>query len=431
MTATALAVAVLRRRDRAGVGAASGAPLLTLATIASGVFTYAFLVLAARTLGKEGYGEIGVLWAAMFLVAILAFRPLEQTTSQAIAHRLAGGVEARSVLRSMSLVSLLVAVALVCVFAVGWTTISRELFSSSNALTAAFVVGVLAYGVSYVVRGVLGGTRWFGGYAVVLLADGALRLLVAAPLLVVGSKGIAAAAVAAAGIGGAVAPLVAGRRRLRGSLDGADAAPYRASSAASFAGPAALIAGADQLLVNGAPLLVVAIGTHSTAAVGLVFAATMLVRAPVYVFQGFAASLLPNLTHLVAIAGRGELRRAVARTAFVLFAIGIGFIGFAAVAGPTAMRAVYGSTFVASPASLALLAAGVACYLAAGTFSQALLALRHVGAAATAWTVAALSFVFSFALLPGEALMRASAAIAVASLIAAVGLGWALVTRAR
>jgi O-antigen/teichoic acid export membrane protein len=431
VTATALAVAVLRRRDRARVGAASGASLLTLATIASGVFTYAFLVLAARTLGKEAYGEIGVLWAAMFLVAILAFRPLEQTTSQAIAYRLAGGVEAKSVLRSMSVVSLLVMLALGCVFAAGWPTISHNLFSSSNTLTAAFVVGVLAYGLSYVVRGVLGGTRWFGGYAVVLLADGALRLLVALPLLAFGSTAIAAAAVAAAGVGGAMAPLVVGRRRLRGSLDGSPAAPYRASSAVSFAGPAALIAGADQLLVNGAPLLVVAIGTHDGAAVGLVFAATMLVRAPVYVFQGFAASLLPNLTHLVAIAGRSELRRAVARTAFVLFAVGLGFIGFAAVAGPMAMRAVYGETFDTSSASLALLAAGVACYLAAGTFSQALLALREVGVAATAWTVAAVSFVASYAVLPGEALIRTSAALAVASLIAAVGLGWALVTRAR
>jgi O-antigen/teichoic acid export membrane protein len=309
--------------------------------------------------------------------------------------------------------------------------ISRQLFASSNALTAAFVVGVLAYGLSYVVRGVLGGARWFGGYAIVLLADGGVRLLVAAPLLLVGSKEVAAAAVAAAGIGGAVAPLVAGRRRLRGSLSGEAAPPYQARRAASFAGAAAIVAGADQLLVNGAPLLVVAVGTHDAGAVGLVFAATMLVRAPVYVFQGFAASLLPNLTHLVAVAGRSELRRAVLRTVVVLFAIGIAFIGFAGVLGPAAMRAVYGPSFDASPTSLALLAAGVACYLAAGTFSQALLALRHVGAAAVAWTIAAVSFIGAFALLPGAPLLRASAALAVASLIAAVALGLTLVARAR
>ena len=61
------------------------------------------------------------------------------------------------------------------------------------------------------------------------------------------------------------------------------------------------MAGADQLFVNGGPLLVVvAGGPGATRAAGIVFAATMLVRAPVYVFQGLAAALLPNLTHLQA-----------------------------------------------------------------------------------------------------------------------------------
>jgi len=404
---------------------------MTLATVASGVFTYAFLVLAARTLGKEAYGQIGVLWATMFVVAILVFRPLEQTTSQAIAERLAGGTEARSVVRSMTVVWIAVAAVLCGSVAVAWPVLSRDLFGSSDALTAAFVVGVLGYGACYVVRGFLGGGRWFNGYAIVLLAEGAGRLLVGAPLLLVGSRNVAAAAVAAAGVAGALAPLLAGRRRLRGSLAGAPAPPYRARRAASFAGPAAVVAGADQLLVNGAPLLVVAASTHDSAAVGLVFAATMLVRAPVYVFQGFAASLLPNLTHLAATAGRCALRRAVLRTVAVLFAIGIGFIALVGIAGPTATRAVYGPSFDAGSWSLALLAAGVACYLAAGTFSQALLALRHVIAAAAAWSIAAVSFVGSFALLPGDPLLRASAALAVASLVAAVGLGTALVARAR
>ena len=403
---------------------------MTLATIASGVFTYAFLVLAARSLGQDAYGRIGVLWAAMYVVAILVFRPLEQATSQAIAERLAGGSEAKSVVRSMSAVWIAVAALLCGCVAVAWPVVSRSLFGSSDALTAAFLVGVLGYGACYIVRGFLGGARWFNGYAIVLLAEGAGRMLLAAPLLIVGSRNVAAVAVAAAGVAGAVAPLLAGHRRLRGSLAGAPAEPYRARRAASFAGPAAVVAGADQLLVNGAPLLVAA-GTHDGKTVGVVFAATMLVRAPVYVFQGFAASLLPNLTHVGVTAGRSVLRRAVLRAVAVLFAIGIGFVAVVGIAGPTATRMVYGSSFDAGAWSLALLAAGVACYLAAGTFSQALLALRHVTTSAVAWSIAAVSFVGSFALLPGDPLLRSSAALAIGSLVAAVALGIALLARAR
>ena len=71
-----------------------------------------------------------------------------------------------------------------------------------------------------------------------------------------------------------------------------------------------MIAGADQLFVDGAPLLVIALGGSMKAA-GLVFAATMLVRAPVYVFQGLAAALLSNLTHLHATDETHKLRGTV------------------------------------------------------------------------------------------------------------------------
>ena len=432
MTTAAATAAVLRRRQRVrSSGAASGASLLTLATLASGLLTYGFLVLAARSLGADAYGQVGVLWAAMFLVAIVAFRPLEQTTSQAIAQRVAAGAGVRSVVRTMTAVSLGAALVLVLVFAALWQPIAARLFHSNEMLTAALAIGVLSYGLSYLVRGILGGFRWFTGYAVVLLADGAVRLAVALPLLVVSSRGLAAAAVAAAGAGGAVAALVHGRKRLSGALrSGGPDDTFGIRNAASFAAPATVIAGADQILVNGAPLLV-AVSGASNATVGLVFAATMLVRAPVYVFQGFAASLLPNLTHLAGVGRLADLRTAVARTAGILFAGGIVFTAAVAVVGPIAMRTVYGSDFDAPALTLALLAAGVACYLAAGTFSQALLALELGVVGAVCWSAAVVAFVGSYTVLPGGPLVRVSSALAIGSVVAAGTLGSSLARRSR
>ena len=432
MTTAAATAAVLRRRQRVrSSGAASGASLLTLATLASGLLTYGFLVLAARSLGADAYGQVGVLWAAMFLVAIVAFRPLEQTTSQAIAQRVAAGAGVRSVVRTMTAVSLGAALVLVLVFAALWQPIAARLFHSNEMLAAALAIGVLSYGLSYLVRGILGGFRWFTGYAVVLLADGAVRLAVALPLLVVSSRGLAAAAVAAAGAGGAVAALVLGRKRLSGALrSGGPDDTFGIRNAASFAAPATVIAGADQILVNGAPLLV-AVSGASNATVGLVFAATMLVRAPVYVFQGFAASLLPNLTHLAGVGRLADLRTAVARTAGILFAGGIVFTAAVAVVGPIAMRTVYGSDFDAPALTLALLAAGVACYLAAGTFSQALLALELGVVGAVCWSAAVVAFVGSYTVLPGGPLVRVSSALAIGSFVAAGTLGSSLARRSR
>ena len=66
-----------------------GAVLLSGATVASGILAYAYHVLAARVLGPEAYGLVAVLWAALFLLVVVLFRPLEQTTSRALADRLA------------------------------------------------------------------------------------------------------------------------------------------------------------------------------------------------------------------------------------------------------------------------------------------------------------------------------------------------------
>jgi O-antigen/teichoic acid export membrane protein len=381
--------------------------------------TYAFLVLAARSLGADGYGQIGVLWGAMFLAAIIVFRPLEQLLSRSTSERLAQGMEARSVLRTAGIVWG-VGVCLVLIFgAAAWRLLDHRLFSSDSLLTVLLIAGIVFYGCEYLVRGLLGGVRWFAGYGVGLLADAGTRLLVALPLAFVASESLAAFAVVVAGLGGALVPLVLGRRKLAPLRRTGAGTPFRLSSAAAFTAPAALVAAADQLLVNGGPVLVV-LGGASTKTAGLVFAATMLVRAPVYVYQGLAAALLPNFTHIHATSDRAEVRRAVVSVGKVLCVVGLVIAVAGALLGPTAMRALYGSEYHATTAVLGLLAASVGFYLVGGTFSQALLATGRTWLAAAAWSVSAVLFVVSYALIPGDPLTRIAAGLLLGTVVLAV-----------
>ncbi len=399
-------------------GALSGAWLLSGATLASGVLAYAFHILAARTLSADGYGRIAVLWGAMFLVAIVLFRPIEQTASRTIADRLARGWETRSVVVSATIVALAaLAIGTVLMLAL-WEPITSGLFDGDGTLTLMLVAGVVTYGLSYVVRGLLGGVRWFAGYGLNLVFDGAARLFVALPLIVVASTGLAAAAMVAAGLAGAAIPLWVGRRRLRVLRDRGPGERFRPASTLAFAAPAAVIAGADQIVVNSSPVLVVlAGGTAATA--GVVFAATMLVRIPVYVFQGVAASILPNLTRLHATDDTSAFRSAVWRTVAILIGLaGILAVGAMAI-GPHALRIVYGPEFDAGRAELGLLGVGVGLYLAASTVSQALLAQDRGPAAAMAWATAAVLFVGAFFVLPGSELMRIAVAFAVSMAVGA------------
>ena len=400
-----------------------GAWLLSGSMLLSGVLIYLFHVLAARALGPAAYGQIAVLWAAMFLAVIVLFRPIEQTVSRALADRLARGEEVRTVLRS----SILLAVALVAVLgaasAVAWNAIGDRLFLGDSAMTALLVLGIAGYGLAYVVRGVLAGVRWFNGYGASLVVDSFARLAIAVPLLFVASKLTAATAVIAAGAIGALVPLWVGRARVKGALHGAGGTRFELGSAMKFAAPASVIAASDQLLVNGGSLLVmVEGGTHASKTAGIVFAATMLVRVPTYVFQGLAASLLPNLTHLNVVADAGRFRRAVVQATGMLLGVGGVIVVAAAILGPESMGILYGSGFDAGRSELVLLGAGVGFYLAASTLSQALLALDAGGRAAACWAIAAVLFVGLYVAVPGEPLMRISVAFAVATLVNLVAL---------
>ena len=128
--------------------------------------------------------------------------------------------------------------------------ITRGLFDGHLVLTVALAVGIAGYAASYVARGLMGGMRWFAGYGVLLLADGAARLLLVAPLLVVASTPVAALAVAGAAIAGAVAPVtVGGIGRLRRALGGERTQEsFAVGDVAAFAGPTMIMAAADQVL---------------------------------------------------------------------------------------------------------------------------------------------------------------------------------------
>jgi O-antigen/teichoic acid export membrane protein len=393
--------------------------LVSGAMAISGVLTYAFQILAARRLDGDEFGQIAVLWGGVFLLAIVVFRPLEQTLARSIADRLAAGAEVASVVRTIAVVGAAATAVIAIAAAAAWRPITNGLFHGDGFMTAMLVAGAAGYGASYIVRGLLGGVRWFPGYAAVLLADSVGRLAVAAPLLVVASPHLAAAAVAAAGVIGGAAPFLWARRWLSGLRGGTREAPFDGRGALRFAGPAGAVAAADQLLINGGPLLVILIGSGGTKEAGIVFAATMLVRAPVYVFTGVAAALLPNFTLLVQ-AGRRTLAEVFAKTTKILVAAGVVIVAGVAVLGPRTMDLLYGDGFGATQLDLVLLAGSVALYLVSATFLQALLAFERGAAGAAAWLTAGAVLILAYALSTGDELERVSIALLIATAVNAL-----------
>lgn len=417
MSAHALVVERPTRTSLRSLRGLAGGGLLSTAMVASGLLAYAFNVFVARVLGPDAYGQIAVLWGAMFLAAVVLFRPLEQTISRSMADRLARGVETRSVLVSVGALGAILLAACTAAIVLLWGPLTDKLFLGDGVLTAALLGGIVAYGLSYLLRGVFGGMRWFGGYSLALLVDGVTRIAIAAALLVIASKSVAAAAVAAGGVAAVVVPALAGRRRFR-ELGAGSAGAFDLKRAFGFAAPASAIAASDQFLINGAPLLViVGGGPDASKAAGIVFAATMMVRVPVFLFQGLAASLLPNLTHMHTAGDWQGFRATVARLGGLMLALGALLSVGAVAIGPPMLRGLFGAEFAASRMNLMLLAAGVGCYLAASVASQSLLALGRAASAAVGWVIAAVTFAVAYVALGGPPLDRASGAFLAAALV--------------
>jgi O-antigen/teichoic acid export membrane protein len=186
-----------------------------------------------------------------------------------------------------------------------------------------------------------------------------------------------------------------------------------------FAAPAAVIAGAEQVLVSGGPLLVlIAGGEGAAAAAGVLFAATLLVRAPVFLLQGVQASLLPSLTTFRARGDEASLHRATVKVAVMLAGFAAALAAGALVAGPFAMELLYGDEFTAGRVDLALLCVGIGGFMAAGVFCQAALARGQAWEAARGWGLGAVAFVALELTLSGTPFHRVSVAFAAGSVIA-------------
>jgi O-antigen/teichoic acid export membrane protein len=413
------AVAVPEAPSSSSSAGRRDAALLSIGSIASGLLAYAFNVLAARALGPEAFAAIGALWAGMFLIAVLLFRPLEQTVSRTVADLVARGADARAAIRTTAWLGGGVAVAACLACLAAWGPLTNGLFGGRPALTVALVAGLGGYALSYFARGLAGGVRWFGGYGLVLLADGGIRLVVALPLLVWASTTLAAVAIAAAAVGGALAPLLSRDRGQLRRVDGGGAsAPFALGTAARFAAPAAVMAGCEQFLLSGGPLIVLIRGGEGAAATaGVLFAAALLVRAPVFLFQGVAASLLANFTTYRAQGDHERMHKATITVALICAGIAVAGALGALAAGPLAMDLLYGAGFEATRGDLALLSLGIGGFLAASTFSQALLAADEASAAAWRWALATAVFIVLELTLPGAAFARVAIGFAVAGML--------------
>jgi O-antigen/teichoic acid export membrane protein len=437
------------------------ASFLAIGVGLTGVITYVYFFIASHVLSKADYGEIAVVWSAVFITVSTLYRPVDQLLSRHISERVARGESTREPI----LVATKIQLGLAAAFAVLTLTlrgpIEDGLLNGNEALYWVFLLAVLFYAASYFARGYLAGHRRFGLFATMILSESVFRtsfaVLVAVGLLS-GQSAVAIGIVAAPSLSLLVVPLAFARRARRATAPPSDFDSARAGGAGKASSPAAssrededafpvtgparrqptsdgdhfslrhgtgfagavlLIMLGEQIFLNAGPLIV--LGIEGAAAAGFIFNVLMIARAPLQLFQAVSTSILPHLTALHASedpGGEAEFHRSV-RMVLVAVAAFAAVVALAVLlAGPQLMQLAFSDKFSYDRAGLLLVTAGMGLYLSSVTVNQACLAQGQVRRAAVRWVACAAFFVAWCFLAPiSDEFRRVETGFAVAAML--------------
>jgi len=416
------------------------ASFLAIGVGLTGLITYAYFLIASHVLSKPDYGQITVLWSAVFITISTLYRPVEQLLSRHISERL---VKQEAIGRPMR-VAATIQLGLALFFAVMALAlrgpIQDNLLEGNETLYWVFFGAVLFYAASYFARGFLAGQRRFGLFTALILSESVFRtsfaVLVAVSLLE-GQSAVAIGIVAAPSLSLLVVPAAFARRarhdrdsRAGGAAGGVphsggrEAPEHMGDPAATgparqdeefslrhgtgFAAAVLVIMFSEQAFLNAGPLI--ARGLQGAAAAGFIFNVLMIARAPLQLFQAVSTSILPHLTSLHA-SGEASSKREFHRSVrMVLLGIAaftaLAFLAMA-VGGPKLMQIAFSDKFSYDREGLLLVTLGMGLYLSSVTVNQACLAQGQVRRAAARWLGCAALFVaWNFVPLVGDEFRR-------------------------
>ncbi|HEY3492240.1 MAG TPA: hypothetical protein VGK43_04760, partial [Solirubrobacterales bacterium] len=377
------------------------ASFLAIGVGLTGLITYAYFLIASHTLSKPDYGQITVLWSAVFITISTLYRPVEQLLSRHVSERLAKGESLAQELRVATTIQIGLALFFAVVALALRGPIQDDLLEGNEALYWVFFGAVLFYAASYFARGFLAGQRTFGLFTALILSESCFRTLFAVLVaigLLSGQSWVAVGIVAAPSLSLLVVPFAFRRRAKKAQVVQAPATEQKSEmtmkEGGGFAAAVLVIMFSEQAFLNAGPLITR--GLQGAAAAGFIFNVLMLARAPLQLFQAVSTSILPHLTNLHTSSApdserefhrsvRGVLLGVTAFTAFTALVV--------LIAGPQLMQLAFSAKFEYDRPGLLLVTLGMGLYLASVTVNQACLAQGQVRRAAVRWFGCAAFFI--------------------------------------
>lgn len=357
--------------------------------LVAGLASFAFLRVGKNAMGgDDAFAPVLSLWFATFALAPGFFLPLEQELGRAISARRAVGDGGRPVVRKLTLLGILLASAVIGVVLSFGVVITENYFDGDWVLLLALVVAFASYAPVHLARGISSGTGRFHAYAIVMGADGAVRVVLCIVLAVVG-----ATSAGAYGMAVALAPLAGFFFVLfRGDLHTEPGPTATWGEVTPNLGWLLLGSVFAASLINAGPVAANILKSDGQQELVTQFGyGVLLSRIPLFLFQAVQAALLPRLAALAALGELGEFKAGFRRLMRVVVVVGVAGVIGAYLLGPFVIKVMYDARL--SSRTMAMLALGSALYMAALAMAQAVIALKGHALVALGWGMGMAAFV--------------------------------------
>jgi O-antigen/teichoic acid export membrane protein len=375
----------------------------------TGVITYAYFLIASHTLSKGDYGQITVLWSAVFITISALYRPIEQLLSRHISERMVKGQSLSEPLRVASLIQLGLSLLFTVLALALRGPIQNSLLEGNETLYWVFFTSVLFYAASYFARGFLAGKQEFGLFVALILSESCFRTIFAVLVafsVLSGQGAVAIGITAAPALSLLVVPFAFAHKAQKEKaaaaatpapavVDGEEEdASFSLRHGGGFAAAVFLIMFSEQAFLNAGPLIIR--GLQGAGEAGIIFNILMLARAPLQLFQSVSTSILPHLTSLHTSDDPDAPREFSNTVKMVL----LGIVAFTAlvvvvvlIAGPKCMEIAFGKNGTYDRLGLLLVTFGMGLYLSSVTLNQACIAQGQVRRSAVRWITCAVVFI--------------------------------------
>jgi O-antigen/teichoic acid export membrane protein len=357
--------------------------------LVAGLASFAFLRVGKNAMGgDDAFAPVLSLWFATFALAPGVFLPLEQELGRAISARRALGQGGRPVMRKVVILGVALAALVIGIVLALGPLITENYFDGDWVLLLALVVAIASYAPVHLARGIASGSGRFHAYAVVMGADGAMRVLLCVVLAVAG-----ATSAGAYGMAVALAPLAGFFFVLfRGQLHTDDGPPAAWGEVTPNLGWLLLGSIFAAGLINAGPVAATLLNSNGQQELVTQFGyAVLLSRIPLFLFQAVQAALLPRLAGLAARNQLTEFRSGLRKLLIIVVIVGGAGVVGSFLLGPFVIEKMYGATL--SSRTMAMLALGSALYMAALSMAQAVIALKGHALVALGWGIGMAVFI--------------------------------------